>query len=216
MPATLHSTSLQHRSDSSAPGLPTALIPVGTLIYGTTQPACDSNSQLWSSSSTARVSCTALGTELVNTNARYLAGVYLNTLPNTSSYPNDYVIQVQAQEYGNAAGAYGLFFRNQPSLTNQGTYSLLLFPQQNRWEASAYDSLSGARSLLYGSQTTGAVQGLVTIDIAVSGDTFQFYMNGQKQGGVVSSTYSTGTIGLAAEPGANVYFTNLAIYHLPG
>lgn len=213
--AETNATATEHNA-GSAPGLPTALIPVGTLIYGTTQPACDSNSPLWSSSSTARVSCTALGAELVNTNARYLAGVYLNTLPNTSSFPNDYVIQVQAQEYGNAAGAYGLFFRNQPSLTNQGTYSFLLFPQQNRWEASAYDSLSGTRSLLYSSQTSVAVQGLVTIDIVVSGDTFQFYMNGQKQGGVVSPTYSTGTIGLAAEPGTDVYFTNLAIYHLPG
>ena len=200
----------------SAPRLPAALIPAGALIYGTTQPACDSNSQLWSSSSTARVSCTALGTELVNTNARYLAGVYLNTLPNTSSFPNDYVIQAQAQEYSSSSGAYGIFFRNQPGLTNQGTYSFMLYPQQNRWEASIYDAQSGTRSLLYGSQTTLAVQGLVTIDIIVSGDTFQFYVNGQKQGGAVSPIYPTGTVGLAAGPETNVYFTNLAIYHLPG
>lgn len=201
---------------SSVAPLPAALISVGALIYGTTEPACDSNSQLWSSSNTARVSCTAHGTELANTNARYLAGLYLNTLPNTSSFPNDYVIQVQAQVSGNAAGACGVFFRNQPGLTNQGTYSFLLYPQQHRWEANAYDSLSGAQSLLYGSQTTIAVQGLITIDIVVSGDTFQFYVNGQKQGGAVSPTYSTGTIGLAAKPGTDVYFTNLAIYHLPG
>lgn len=195
--------------------LPAALVPVGTLIYGTTQPGCDSNSRLWSSSNTARVSCTAHGTELVNTNARYLAGLYLNTLPNTANFPNDYVIQVQAQVSGDDVGACGVFFRNQPGLTNQGTYSFLLYPQQHRWEANAYDSLSGAQSLLYGSQTTVALQGLFTIDIVVSGDTFQFYVNGQKQGGAVSPTYSTGTIGLAAEPGANAYFTNLAIYHLP-
>lgn len=195
--------------------LPAALIPVGALIYGAAQPACDSDSPLWSSSNTARVSCTARGTELVNTNARYLAGLYLNTLPNTSSFPNNYVIQVQAQVSGNASGACGVFFRNQPSLTNQGTYSFLLYPQQHRWEASAYDSLSGAQSLLYGSQTTIALQNLFTIDIVVSGDTFQFYVDGQKQGGAVSPTYSTGTIGLAAEPGTDVYFTNLALYHLP-
>jgi hypothetical protein len=56
---------------------------------------------------------------------------------------------------------------------------------------------------------------LITIDIVVHGSRFTFYLNGHKQGEASSSFYPSGTIGLAADTGADVFFRNLAIYTLP-
>ena len=54
----------------------------------------------------------------------------------------------------------------------------------------------------------------MTIDIIVQGDTFTFYLNGDRQGQAISKTYPGGTNGLAVDVGADVFFSNFAIYAL--
>ncbi len=218
--AATSTTAAQATSTAGNPGssaqLPKALVPVENMLYGTTQPACDPHSNsLWHASNNAHVNCTASGLGLTDSSTNLLAGVFLNTLPNSASYPKDYVVQVQVTVNSASSGGFGVFFRNQPGHAQQGAYAFLVYPQQNRWEANSYDNNTGARTLIYGSQLTANVQGTVTIDVVVQGSTFQFYINGQKQGGVISPTYPSGTIGLAADTGANVYFKNLALYAAP-
>ena len=194
--------------------LPTALLPVGELLYGVHLPACDAQQTLWSKSTNAMVSCGTSATELFNTSSSYLAGTFLDKFPNGYGIPDDYVLEVQVSEGSNSQGGFGVFFRNQPGLIHQGTFSFLVFPR-GRWETSVYNDHTGKRTLLFGDQVTTPLDGLITIDIVVHGSRFTFYLNGHKQGEASSSFYPSGTIGLAADTGADVFFRNLAIYALP-
>ena len=144
----------------------------------------------------------------------YIAGAFLDTFPGGSGIPNDYILQVQVSESPTSHGSFGVFFRNQPGLTHQGSYSFLLFPS-GKWEANVYDDATGKRTSLYKQQATVQFDGLITIDVAVHGSTFTFYLNGQQQGTVHNSLYPNGTIGLAIDVGSDVFFSNLAIYSLP-
>lgn len=190
------------------------LIPVGTLLYSATRPNCDTaQSNLWSKTTNAEFTCNQTATELKNTTSSYLAGMYLNTLPNGSPVPNDYVLQVQINQSATSFGPYGVFFRNQPG-TQQGTYSFMLDPS-GYWKAYTYDNVTGAASTLYGHKATVPLNGFITIDIVVHGNTFMFYLNGVYQGEAKSPTYPTGSLGFAVDTGAAVYIRNLAIYSLP-
>lgn len=64
-------------------------------------------------------------------------------------------------------------------------------------------------------QTTVPPGASTIIDIIVHGDTFTFYLNGVKQGMVTNQSYPSGTLGLAVDVGADVFFSDLAIYGLP-
>ena len=193
---------------------PVALVPVGQLLYSDNAPTCSTQTTLWSKSANARVSCGSSATELINTSRSYLAGIFLDKFPNGYGIPNDYILQVQVNVGPNSQGGFGVLFRNQPGLIHQGSFSFLLFPQ-GTWEANVYNDRTGQRTLLFGDQATIQYDGLITVDIVVHGSTFTFYLNGHKQGMAISALYPSGTIGLAADSRANVFFRNLAIYALP-
>src|SRR5579872_539833 len=202
----------------SATGTTTAAIPplisVGTLLYSATRPNCDTaQSNLWSKTTNAEITCNQSATELKNTTSSYLAGMYLNTLPDGSPVPNNYVLQVQINQSATSLSPYGVFFRNQPG-TQQGTYSFMLDPS-GYWKAYTYDNVTGAASTLYGHKATVPLNGFITIDIVVHNSTFMFYLNGVYQGEAKSPKYPTGSLGFAVDTGAAVYIKNLAIYTLP-
>jgi len=190
-----------------------ALIPVGNILYETLLPACDAEKSLWSQNSLAHISCGDSATEMADGSPNFLAGTFLDKLPNGYGIPNDYVLQVQVNESPSSRGGFGIFFRNQPGDIHQGTFSFLLFPQ-GRWEASVYDDSTGARTLLHAAAANIQLDGLVTIDIVIHANTFTFYLNGYKQGSVSSNFYPSGTLGLAVNSGGDAFFRNLAIYAL--
>ena len=196
--------------------LPHPLVPVGKLLYGTTLPGlqCDRTGGQWSNSPNAQVTCDSSTTEVKDTSTKFLAGTYLDTLPNGDSIPTNYVLQVQVSEGPGSHGKFGVFFRNQPGLIHQGTFSFLLDPS-GHWYAYVYDDKTGTSHLLYEGQSTVPLDGLTTIDIVVSRSTFTFYLNGIKQGNASSIQYPIGTTGLASDVGADVFYQNLAIYALP-
>jgi hypothetical protein len=78
-----------------------------------------------------------------------------------------------------------------------------------------YNDVSGHATLLATGQTTILVGPSTTIDIDVHGESFTFYLNGIKQGMAISQSYPSGTLGLAVDVGADVAFSNLALYRLP-
>lgn len=196
------------------PLLPVPAVPVGTLLYSTVRPDCDAQSNLWSKTTNAKITCNQSALELMNTTTSHLAGLYLNTLPNGSPIPTDYVLQIQINQSANSYGSYGVFFRNQPG-SQQGTYSFMLDPS-GYWKAYTYDNVTGAASTLYGQKATIQLIGFTTIDIVIHGNTFTFYLNGVYQGAAESPMYTTGTLGFAVDTGADVHIKNLAIYNLPG
>ncbi|MHB8598301.1 MAG: protein kinase domain-containing protein [Ktedonobacteraceae bacterium] len=190
------------------------LISVGTLLYSATRPNCNAAQRnFWSKTSNAQFICNQSATELKNTASSYLAGLYLNTLPNGASIPNDYVLQVQMSQSQTSFSSYGVFFRNQPG-SQQGTYSFMLDPG-GYWKAYTYDNVTGAENTLYGHKATVPLNGFTTIDIVVHGATFMFYLNGKYQGMAKSPKYAVGSLGFAVDTGADVYIRNLAIYRLP-
>jgi hypothetical protein len=156
--------------------------------------------------------CKADATEILNS-TQHVGGTFLTGLPGGQQTPNDYIIQVQATVNPGSHGNFGVFFRNQPG-NQQGTYSFMLSPSGS-WTAYVYDNVTGKGHSLYGYQVQGTINGTVTIDIIVKGDRYTFYVNGVLQGYAQSNQYLSGTIGLAADSGADVSFKNLALYALP-
>ncbi len=193
--------------------LPTAPIPVGSLLYSTALPICDAHYSSWTMGNNAHVQCTTSATELTDASSSYLAGAFLDHLPNGSTLPNDYILQVQVKQSSTSQGNFGVFFRNQPGLTHQGAYTLLLSPN-GWWETNVYGDSNGQKTLLHRQQATIQFNGLITIDVVVHGNTFTFYLNGQQQGIVQNKLYPTGSIGLAIDVGADIFFSNLALYDL--
>jgi hypothetical protein len=195
---------------------PKPRIAVGNLLYRTKVPGspCASVDSPWVTSLNAREICGPSSMELTNIGARFLAATYLNRLPN--GIPQDYIIQVQAHEVPGMKSSFGIFFRNQPDPKKQGTYSFLLSPNKNMWHAYVYDNTTGKASLLYGDRTTIPLNDLLTITVEVHADTFTFYLDGVRQGEATSPYYSTGTVGLSVDAGADVFFSNFAIYALAG
>jgi hypothetical protein len=196
--------------------LPAPEIAAGKLLYGTQLPGfpCDTAHGSWSVTANARVTCSTSATELANTNSHHLAGTFLGSLPNGRGIPNDYILQVQVREGPPSHGAFEVLFRNQAGSPNLGAYSFTLSPNNN-WSANAYDNSTRTETQFYSHQTTVRLQGLITIDIRVQGDTYILYINGREQGNAISPHYPSGTVGLAVDPGADVFFSNFALYALP-
>jgi serine/threonine protein kinase len=224
--STLSSTSNVPRSTVVARGTPTPipqsklpppLVPVGKLLYGTALPGehCDPTGGQWSSSN-AQVVCSSSATEVKNSSTNFLGGTFLDMLPKGYSVPTDYVLQVQVRPGADSHGKFGVFFRNQPGNTNQGTFSFLLDPSSSQWYAYTYDNQTGVAQQFASGPITVPLNGFITIDIVVHGSTFTFYLNGMQQGYAQSPLYPIGTLGLASDVGADVFFKNLAIYTLPG
>ncbi len=192
-----------------------AEIPAGQQLYATASPGetCDIYGAQWSSLTNATLHCTSRGLELTNTGTQHLAGTFLNALPHQQPFPTNYILQVQVAQATNSQGNFGVIIRNQPG-QQQGAYSFLLSPN-NLWNAYVYANQTGVATQLHGDKTIQPLQGTITIDVVVSNNTFQLYINGIKQGYIQSGLYTNGTIGLVADVNADIYFQNLAIYALP-
>jgi hypothetical protein len=197
--------------------LPAPAIPVGQLLFGTPLPGnpCDPALGSWSNAANIHITCTSSATELSNTKSRSLAGTLLNILPGSQGIPNNYILQVQVRPGSHSRGAYGVLFRNQPGSRNLGAYSFMLTPK-GMWSSNVYDNHTGKATQFYTHSTTLQLRGLITIDLRVQGDTYLLYVNGRQQGNAISDYYPTGTVGLAVDPGADVFFSNFALYALPG
>jgi serine/threonine protein kinase len=204
-------TSVSHPQNT----LPTPSVPVGKLLYGTPLPLCDAQKGLWSTNPSVRFTCDAADTRLTNTNAGQVEGVFLNTFPGSAPIPSDYVLEVQVKPVSASSGAFGIFFRTQSGANHQGGFSFMIQPS-GYWNGYSIDDVTGQATSLFGRQGTALNStGFTTIDIVIQGNTFQLYFNGELQGGISSSSYPHGNLGLAVDGGSDVLFKNLAIYSLP-
>ena len=204
-------TSVSHPQNT----LPTPSVPVGKLLYGTSLPLCDAQRGLWSTNPSVQVTCDAADTRLTNTKAGQVEGVFLNTFPGSAPIPNDYVLEVQVKPVSASSGAFGIFFRTQSGANHQGGFSFMIQPS-GYWNGYSIDDTTGQATSLFGLQGKALNStGFTTIDIVIQGNTFQIYFNGELQGGISSSSYPHGNLGLAVDGGSDVWFKNLAIYSLP-
>jgi serine/threonine protein kinase len=217
---TVNKTSRQQASSVSTATtkklvLPPALIPTGQLLYGTALPgaSCDTQHGKWSNTTNAKLICGSNAVTMSNTGNGHLAGTFLDKLPNDRPFPNNYILQVQMSAMPGSQGEFGIFFRNQPG-QQQGTYAFLV-DATGSWQANTYDNTNGKLQTLVQRPLQGTSSATMTIDIVVQGDTYTFYINGVQQGVAISGQYTSGTIGLAADIGANVSFRNLALYATP-
>ncbi len=210
------STAISSATPTVHVDLPAPAIPAGKLIYGTLKPGypCDSVNGSWSMIANARVTCGPSATELANTDPHHLAGIVLHTLPNGQQIPSNYILQVQVREGPPSHGALGILFRNQAGSSNLGAYSFWLSPN-NSWSAKVYVAMTRAETQLYQHRTTLQLHGVVTITIRVQGDNFTLYIQGRQQGYAISSLYPGGNVGLVVDKGADVFFSNFALYALP-
>jgi hypothetical protein len=141
--------------------------------------------------------------------------VSLNNFPGSAPIPNDYVLEVQAKPVSTSSSTFGIFFRTQSGANHQGGFSFMIQPS-GYWNGNSIDDDTGQATSIFGQQGTALnTTDFTTIDIVIKGTTFQLYFNGVLQGGISSSNYSSGNLGLAVDGGANVLFKNLAIYSLP-
>ena len=188
---------------------PIAAIAAGQLLYATPLPGaqCDHYGGTWQTQTNASQKCSANGVILSNTGASHLAGIFLTQLPKGQTFPSDYVIQVQVN---NVNGNFGIFFRNQPN-SQLGGYAFLI-SANGYWNGNVYDNQTGNATTLFGRQGTMPSGNTVTIDISVQGNTFQLYFDGQKQGGIQSSAYPNGTVGLVVDANSSVTVQNFALY----
>lgn len=197
------------------PDLPAPAIPVGKLLFGTPLPGslCDAFSGSWSKTATARITCMASATELATTNPHQIAATFLGALPGGQGVPNDYILQVQLRQGPHSRGAFGVLFRNQAGSV-LGGYGFLL-SSTGTWSSYVYDNVTKKAMQLYTHRTTTHLQGVITLDIRVQKDTFLLYIDGHEQGHIVSPFYASGTVGLAVDTAADVFFSNFALYAFP-
>lgn len=140
----------------------------------------------------------------------------LSSIPGTT-YPTNFIVEVSAQNVSNIADAkMGLKFRQQSiqdTGNGRGGYSFLV-DHNGQWQFNLYDA-DGTRHILAQEQLPSQVSGVNTLDLVVSGSTYSFYLNDKHITTQTDSTYASGFLCLAIEPGASVYFRDLAIYALP-
>jgi serine/threonine protein kinase len=224
-PALAHTTGItpaQTGTSQILQTVPTPMIEAGKNIYTSAIPGsvCPHAQGLWSEETNAQITCGTDATELSNTltgKQHILAGMFLNSVGGYG-IPNDYIVQVETQATSTSQGEFGVLFRNQvnanaSSQRHNGAYAFLVSPD-GTWHVFVYDDATGAPASIASSHTTVPINGPLTIDIKVQGNTFTFYLNGQKQGAAISGTYATGTIGLAVSTDADVFFKNFALYEL--
>jgi len=202
---------------------PPSTVSVGQMIYGTASPSspCDKQGGQWSTSQDASVTCTADGAQITaKPNMADLAtGTFLDQLPHGAQMPNDFIIQTQVTVNPNSQGKFGIYFRSQPG-DHQKSYLFLIDQQSATWTIYYYHTdPNGYQPLNQTPVTTllsSPVQGTVTIDLQISGTSYNVFINGKSLDGASSSAwYPSGAIGLAVGQGANVTFKNVAIYAPP-
>ncbi len=204
-------TPAQHTSGSA----PTASIAgAGSAIYWTATPGkgCDQQGGQWSNTQ-ASVTCNPSKVVDRTQAANNITGTFLNKVSSGHQLPDDYIVQVQVDGSANAQSQFGIFFRNQTGSEGQGAYAFLIDPQNDQGAGYIYDNTGSGQILTTVFPLEAKMGGTLTIDIAVQGNDFTLYINGQFQGNASSGgQYTNGGPGLAADQGANVTFKNFAIY----
>src|SRR5581483_8289645 len=115
---------------------------------------------------------------------------------------------IQLQIDANASrGPFDIYFFNQASQSGW-----------DRWQidpgtgALKFSESKGGSTNQFVDRTIGAMKGTVTVNILIQGGSYTLYTNGTNQGNAISSSYTSGGMGLGAEPGAQVSVKNVAIY----
>jgi serine/threonine protein kinase len=211
---------LSQPSQNALPA-PPAGVPYGSLIYGTALPsACDKQGAQWTTSPDASVTCTADGAQITDhgSSANLTTGTFLQQLPNNTPMPDDFTIQAQVAVGSNAQGTFGIYFRSQPN-NHQKSYLFLIDQASATWTFYYYDPTANTYEALNTNPVptllTSPVQDTtVTIDLQISGNSYNVFINGQSLQGALTYTswYPSGIIGLAVGQGASVTFKNVAIY----
>ena len=199
--------------EGGAPALGTP----GTMLYSTSIPGapCDHQGAQWKTNATANINCSETGTELAykaNTGQTMPAGSFL-TLPNQQAIPQNFIMQVQVTLSPTSSGHFGLYFRN--PIEPGTSFLYLISPTDNNSADYKYANggLSPSPSTPY--PLNAQLTGTITLEVAVQGNDFDFYINGTWQGWAETGTaYTPSTIGLAADAGADVTFKNFALYSL--
>ncbi len=203
--------------------MPPSSVPVVQMIYGTNFPSspCDKQGGQWTTAQDASVTCTPDGTQITTKQnmTGFVTGTFLGQLPHGAQVPNDLIIQTQVTVNPNSQGKFGIYFRSQPN-DSQKSYLFLIDQQSAMWtiyyyhpDTNAYEPLNQAPVITL---LPSPVQGTVTIDLQISGNNYNVFINGKSLDGAVSTAwYPSGTIGLAVGQGANVTFKNVAIYAPP-
>ncbi len=186
-----------------------ATIPVGNLLYTTAKPGngCDTSGGTWNNYNGVQVTCQDQKTVITNP-SQTLNGTFLTNIPG-QAYPADYVIQIQMQQDNASSADFGLYFRNQLANQQLGTYSFLIH-SDGTWGAYVNDDAGKPTRIKRG--TLGDSHALVTLAIAVSGNTFTFYANGIKLNSVTNMKYASGTAGIAVGQGATITTSNFELY----
>ncbi len=197
---------------------PPSTVPHGSMIYGTALPSsCDKQGGQWSTSQDASVTCTTDGAQVSdNGSTNSLAtGTFLEQLPNGTPMPNDFTIQAQVTVNPNSHGSFGIYFRSQPS-DHQKAYLFLIDQDAATWTIYYKDPNTNVYAPLNPNPVPTllhSTSGTITIDLQVQSNNYGVFINGANlQGAFSGPWYSSGRIGLAVGPGANVTFKNIAIY----
>lgn len=203
----------QSTKQASKPlSLPSAVIPAGSLLYGTDQPgpSCDTRGGKWSNSGNVTVTCGS-STILANNAGSGSAGIYMNTLPPNQPLPSSYLVQLQID--ANAShGAFDIYFFNQAS--QSGWDRCQIDPGAGTWKFDERTN-NGTTTLHPGTLQKGPMHGTVTINLRIEGSSsYTLFTNGTQEGGAADGNYTSGGFGLGVEPGAQVSVKNVAIYAL--
>jgi serine/threonine protein kinase len=191
----------------------------GTQLYATTIPgpgtSCDTQGGKWTSTTGANISCGANGMTLDNRSGSQPVAVFLQTMKGGQPFPNSYVIQTQVT-INSSSGKFGIFFLSQqnPYLT----FAWILNPSNNTGLVNSYASGLSSPSLVTEGPSPISSQGkmskTVTIDVTVQGNTTYLYEDGSGYQKAYGLGGNSGTLGLAADAGADVTFKDVAVYAL--
>jgi len=214
--ATSHpsSGSTPNSQPTSAPTVTqqTGEVPKGATLYSVSTPGkgCDTGGK-WFNDGVATTCLIGIGVKISNTQqSALLGGALLSSIPSNSSFPNDYIVEVQLQQSSTSRADFGIYFRSQPG-TNQGTYTFIVH-SDGTWSAYVYDNATGAQTAEIAHGRLGNAYALLTLDIVVVGSNFTFYANNQRLGNVSDATYSTGFVGIAVDQNGTVIASNFALY----
>ena len=194
-------------------------VPKGALLYSGSLPGissnsngtpCDQGGEVWVNYNQPVISCNPSSTEIINQQSN-LAGTFLAKLPNNAAYPSNYVVEAQLQQDPSSNVDFGLYFRNQPVKTAFGVYTFLIHPDGS-WSSYMYNNTTGAPTKIATGGTIGDAHTLMTLDVAVNGSNFTFYVNGNQVGSASDTSYAQGTVGIVLDSGGTLFASNFALY----
>lgn len=215
---TIHTTATpgetSHAQHKPGPA-PAAAISAGPLLYYATfpGPSCDVQGAKWISTPGFKPACGDNGTSMNNAASSQRVGMFLQTLNNGQTMPSRYVVQTQVTLNSDSHGRFGIFFLTQPG-QDPDTHVWMVDPSTNTVAMYHYKYATGQSDFSLTPQHIyqGSIGKTVTLDVQVSGNSAIIYVNGNQIGSAADLNQNNGMIGLAADPGADVTFKDLAIY----